>query len=113
MADWKAVAKVVNERMAELGLAEKRVSERSGLTIATLRKIRNADPQHRDVVTLTGLSRVLGLPEDHLERLAFGGGEKVTLSVGSAVLSERVAALEAELIALRARVAALESDARP
>jgi transcriptional regulator with XRE-family HTH domain len=102
---WTDVAAIVNDRMAARGLSQRELAERSGLSPATLRKIQHGDEQARNRSTLAGLSRALGLPEDHLWRVAMDGraaaeqdgDETGTLRREVADLQRRVAAIESRL----------------
>jgi transcriptional regulator with XRE-family HTH domain len=91
--------------MATRGLSQRELAERSGVSPATLRKIQHSDAQARNRSTLAGLSRALGLPEDHLWRVATEGraaaeradGDSGTLRRDVADLQRRVAAIEERL----------------
>ena len=110
MSDWAAVAKVVNERMALLDLSQRELAERSGVSVATLRKVQQGDHQRRSATTLTAISRALGLADDHLRRIASGSAGPNAASPAAVRLPERLKAVEAQLAELQERVAALESD---
>lgn len=104
MVHWAEVAQVVRDRMAELSMTQRELSEKSGLSTATLRKLNPDKPQRLTQSTLTGISRALGLPEDHLWRVSRGepvtgvpGGELSALRSEVARLTERVDALESRL----------------
>jgi transcriptional regulator with XRE-family HTH domain len=107
-----AVARVVNDRMSALGLTQRELSERSGVSVATLRKIQQGDDQRRSATTLAAISRALGLADDHLRKIASADG---TSPAGAADdgLPERLVSVETQLAELQERVAALEgTDAR-
>ena len=104
MADWALVARVVNDQMAERGMTQRDLAERSGVSVATLRKIQGGGEQQRTRATLANISRALGFPDDHLWRVsqgasdsgqAWGDDELSTLRVDLADLTRRVEALEA------------------
>lgn len=105
MAYWADVATVVNDRMTARGISQRELAERSGVSPATLRKIQHGDGQARNRSTLAGLSRALGLPEDHLWRVAmeglaaFGAGDDETGTMRREIvdLQRRVGAIEARL----------------
>lgn len=108
MDRWAEVAQVVKDRMAELSMTQRELSEKSGLSTATLRKVNPDKPQRLTQSTLTGISRALGFAEDHLWRVSRGEpttGEPGGLSVLRADLAE----VQAEVRELRARVETLES----
>ncbi|MGH3342201.1 MAG: helix-turn-helix domain-containing protein [Carbonactinosporaceae bacterium] len=106
MGDSAAVAKVVNERMQERGVTQRDLAERSGVSVATLRKIQHGVPQSRNRSTLTNISRALGFAEDHLWRV-WGGGGGVDEEASAA--ASDVAELRSELADLAGRVAAIET----
>ena len=103
MRHWADVATVVNDRMTTRGLSQRELAERSGLSPATLRKIQHGDDQARNRSTLAGLSRALGLPEDHLWRVAMEG-----LAVAEQA-GDETGALRREVADLQQRVTAIES----
>jgi transcriptional regulator with XRE-family HTH domain len=103
LAHWADVAKVVNDRMAERGITQRELAERSGVSVATLRKIQGGGEQQRTRATLANVSRALGLPDDYLSRVS--QGDKPAASGSDKELS----AVRAELADLARRVEALES----
>lgn len=102
MAHWADVARVVKERMAELALTQQELAARSGVSVATIRKISAGNEQSRTRSTLASLSRSLGLAEDHLWHVS--RGEPTTAPPARDELS----ALRAEVASLAKRVEALE-----
>jgi transcriptional regulator with XRE-family HTH domain len=100
---WDDVATVVNKRMASRGLSQRELAERSGLSPATLRKIQHGEDQERNRSTLAGLSRALGLPEDHLWRVAMEGRAAAEAD------GEESGVLRGEIANLQRRVSAIES----
>ena len=103
MRHWADVAAVVNDRMATRGLSQRELAERSGLSPATLRKIQHGVDQARNRATLAGLSRALGLPEEHLWRVATEG------LAAAEQAGDDTGALRREVNDLQRRVAAIES----
>lgn len=106
MDHWAEVAKVVNDRMAERTISQQELAARSGVSVATLRKIQAGDPQRRTRAVLTNISRALGLAEDHLWRVSRGEsvpeeshGDVAALRTEVAELTRRVEALEAHISA--------------
>jgi DNA-binding Xre family transcriptional regulator len=103
---WAEVARVVKDRMAELSMTQRELSEKSGLSTATLRKVNPDKPQRLTQSTLTGISRALGFAEDHLWRVSRGepttgepDGELSAMRADLADLARRVEALEAHISA--------------
>ena len=103
LAHWTDVAKVVNDRMAERGITQRELAERSGVSVATLRKIQGGGEQQRNRATLANVSRALGLPDDYLWRVS--QGDQPTAAGSDKGLSE----VRAELADLARRVEVLES----
>lgn len=103
MAYWADVAKVVNDRMAERGITQRELAERSGVSVATLRKIQGGGEQQRTRATLANVSRALGLPDDYLSRVSQGNEPTASDS------DKELTAVRAELADLARRVEVLES----
>lgn len=72
VADWALMARVVNDQVAERGMTQRELAERSGVSEATLRKIQSGGEQRRTRATLASISRALGFPDDHLWRVSRG-----------------------------------------
>jgi transcriptional regulator with XRE-family HTH domain len=106
VSHWAEVARVVNSRMAELGVSQTELAALSGVSPATLRKIQAGGEQKRTRSTLASLSRALGLNEDHLWRVSRGESPEVGTS---AARQSELSALRTELADLARRVEALES----
>ena len=65
--DWAAVAHAINERMAELGLRQRQLIERSRVSKAVVSELmRNVAPRRRSARTLEALSSALDWHPDHL-----------------------------------------------
>ena len=106
MGYWADVAAIVNGRMADQGMSQRELAERSGVSPATVRKIQHGDEQARNRSTLTALSRALGLPDDHLWQVAVSGqapepaageGADGPLRLQVAELERRVSVIEERL----------------
>jgi transcriptional regulator with XRE-family HTH domain len=110
VSDWAAVARVVNDRMSLLDLTQRELSERSGVSVATLRKIQQGDDQRRSATTLAAISRALGLADDHLRRIANGARAATPAGADGGRMAERLESVEAQLAQLHERVAALEGS---
>lgn len=71
--DWSAVAKAINERLTELGLNQRELSERSNIALSIVREIRNNTVQRRrSGRTLEALSVALGWHPRHLAAVLLG-----------------------------------------
>jgi transcriptional regulator with XRE-family HTH domain len=104
-AGWASVAKVVNERMRERGLTQRELAERSGVSVATLRKVQHGLPQARNRSTLANISRALGFRDDHLWRVA----SEAALTAHEEAEASAIEALRSDLADLRKRVEAIEA----
>src|SRR5579863_9004853 len=104
MDEWALVAKAVNDRMLERGITQRELAERSGISVATLRKIQHGEPQARNRSTLANISRALGFRDDHLWRIATeapspdGAADRLVIDD-----------LRSQIADLRARVEAIEA----
>jgi transcriptional regulator with XRE-family HTH domain len=106
--DWQAVARLTNERMRELAMTQRELSERSGVSIATLRRVQHGENQARSRATLTNVSRALGLADDHLWNIAMRRSGTRTKANGQAD-----AQIREELAELRRRVERIEERLSP
>jgi hypothetical protein len=71
--DWAAVARAINQRMAELDRSQKDVIRLSGLAKATVGELQNnKEPRRRSRRTLADLSIGLDLHPDHLAAVLEG-----------------------------------------
>jgi transcriptional regulator with XRE-family HTH domain len=110
VGDSEQVARVVNERMQERGITQRELAERSGISVATLRKIQHGVEQTRNRSTFANISRTLGFPEDHLWRVWTGGvKDDADTEVSPSALEE----LRRELVDLRHRVSVIEGRLTP
>ena len=103
LAHWADVAKVVNDRMEERGITQRELAERSGVSVATLRKIQGGREQQRTRATLANVSRALGFTDDYLWRVSHGD------TPDSAGTDNGLPQVRADLADLARRVEALES----
>lgn len=71
--DWAAVARAIDERMAELGLNQRELIERSQVSKATVMEIRrHSTERKRSTRTLEALSTALEWHPQHLTALLHG-----------------------------------------
>lgn len=71
--DWTAVARVINERVNELGWRQRELAERSNVSQAIVREIQHhVVERKRSPRTLESLSTALGLHPQHLEAVLHG-----------------------------------------
>lgn len=70
---WQDVADAINDRMLHLALTQRALSERSGVSLSTLRELQHGvENRRRSARTLAALSDALGWQPDHLQRVAEG-----------------------------------------
>lgn len=109
--DWGAVADAINGRLEELGMTQRELAERSGVSVATLRQLQhNNRPRRRNPRTLEAVSVGLRLPLDYLARVLEGGDAEPPADAGS--LRVAVTELRDEMTQLRGRVDAIEKSQR-
>ncbi|TCO47986.1 helix-turn-helix domain-containing protein [Actinocrispum wychmicini] len=71
--DWAAVADAIRSRMAELGITQQELVERSGVSVSTIRQLQNNyGPRRRARHTLEDVSKGLQWPAGHLEYVLDG-----------------------------------------
>lgn len=71
--DWQAVADAINARMVRLRLTQRELSERSGVSLSTLRELQHGEKdRRRSARTLAAVSDALGWGPDYLHRIATG-----------------------------------------
>jgi transcriptional regulator with XRE-family HTH domain len=100
VSNWAAVAQVVNERMRERGITQRELAERSGVSVATLRKIQHGADQARNRSTLANLSRALGWPEHYLWQVSTNDSSREGTAMDD---------VWSEIMELRRRVGAIET----
>ncbi|MFB9688417.1 helix-turn-helix domain-containing protein [Amycolatopsis plumensis] len=99
--DWAAVARAINQRMAELGLSQRELIARSQVSKATVREIQhNTAYRRRSDRTLEALSLALDLHPGHLSAVLAGRrppepGEPITR--GDDDIPGRLAVIEHQL----------------
>jgi transcriptional regulator with XRE-family HTH domain len=112
--DWAAVAKVINERVNELGWRQRELAERANVSQAIVREIQHHTVERRrSARTLESLSTALGLHPQHLEAVLRGRktpevDEPVTHS--ETTLWSRLDSLERRLDDITDRLDDLKSD---
>jgi transcriptional regulator with XRE-family HTH domain len=99
--DWAAVAKAINERVAELGWRQRELAERSHVSLATVREIqRQTVERRRSPRTLESLSVTLGWQPQHLDEVLNGAGSPTAgqpVTGSGEALSPRLDTLERRL----------------
>jgi transcriptional regulator with XRE-family HTH domain len=110
--DWAAVAQAINSRMAELGLRQRQLIERSRVSKAVVSELmRNVAPRRRSARTLEALSVALDWHPDHLAAVL---ANVEPPAVGEPVhrpedVPARLAAIERQLREVNARLDEMRS----
>jgi transcriptional regulator with XRE-family HTH domain len=100
--NWAGVAEAIRNRIAELGITQKELVARSGVSESTIRQLQNNyGPRRRNRHTLEDISKGLRWPGDHLSN--------VLDEAGTGSPPETADSLPAEVAELRRRVADLTS----
>jgi transcriptional regulator with XRE-family HTH domain len=106
--NWDAVADAIQNRIAELGITQRELVARSGVSESTIRQIqKNYGPRRRNRHTLEDLSRGLQWPGDYLGRILNETKANTHPDVRDPLWTE-VAELRDQLADLASRVEALE-----
>lgn len=106
--DWAAVAKAIRDRLTELGITQKQLVDRSGVSESTIRQLmNNYGPRRRGRHTLEDVSKGLNLPAGHLAGI-LDKGSTSRQSNSTESLRKEVADLRGQLADLAGRVEALE-----
>lgn len=112
--DWAAVAKAINDRVAELGWRQRELAERSHVSPAIVREIqRHTVERRRSSRTLESLSVTLGWHPQHLSAVLIGRRpvpEDGPVSRDEAALSCRLDTLEGRLTEITQLLYGLKSD---
>jgi transcriptional regulator with XRE-family HTH domain len=96
---WDAVAEAINERLPELHMTQQDLANAAGVSLTTVRDLRNnRGARRRSPRILGAISVALDWPTGKLDAIARG------LEEPESTLEERVAKLEAEVAALRNKV---------
>ena len=106
--NWAAVAEAIRTRIADLGITQKELVTRSGVSESTIRQLQNNyGPRKRSRHTLEDLSKGLDWPAHYLGRVLDESKAGVPASADHSLQAE-VADLRSQVIDLANRVAALE-----
>lgn len=102
--DWRAVGQAIGNRLDERGVTMTDLASQAEVSLTTVRELVHVlNTRRRNPRTLSRLSKALGWPEDHLQKI-LRGEDPSTADSGS----EDLQAIRSELRALRKRVDALE-----
>ena len=117
--DWDAVARAIENRLAEMRATQMDVASRARVSLTTLRELQhNTNPRRRRPQTLSAVSEALGWPSDYLTRVMHGEPAHAHPDESSDPVLKSLKDLEDEIADLRARVVQIErqladGDARP
>ena len=106
--DWAAVAKAINERVHELGMKQRVLAERSGVSQAIVRELQyNTVERRRGNRTLEALSVTLGWHPQHLTAVLRGRKPPAPgdpLYIGTDPVADRLSAIENRLDEITGRL---------
>jgi polyhydroxyalkanoate synthesis regulator phasin len=103
--DWGAVAAAIDGRLADLGVQQQVVAERSKVSESTIRELRyNTRQRKRSVRTLESLSVALEWKPDHLSEVLNGKAVSGGRTTDVAELRERVDSLDEKVDRLAAGI---------
>lgn len=112
--DWAAVARAINDRVAELGWRQRELAERSHVSAAIVREIqRHTVERRRSPRTLESFSVTLGWDPQYLNQILSGRGpesESGPFTRESAMVSSRLDALEGRLSEITQLLYDVKSD---
>jgi len=102
--DWAAVGRAIGERLDERGMTMTDLAGQAEVSLTTVRELVHVlSTRRRNPRTLSRISKALGWPEDHLQKVLRGGEASTPDSD-----PETLEAIRSELRSLRKRVEQLE-----
>lgn len=114
--NWEAVAKAIRERLDELGVNQRELADRSGVSVATIRELTyNYAARRRSPRTLRSISAGLDWPPGYLEAVLNGGGIEESARTAEAAATSVVAesqALTSQLVLVLQHVKEIREDVR-
>ena len=109
--DWDAVAKAISGRLADTRTTQMELASSAQLSLTTVRELQhNLNPRRRRPQTLAAVSEALGWPAGYLGEVLRGGQPAVHREEATDPVLGALNAVEAEIRALRDRVAAIEQQ---
>lgn len=114
--DWAAVARVISDRVRELGWRQRELAERSHVSVAVVREIqRHTVERRRSRRTLESLSVALGWEPERLDAVLKGrrpqqAGARSYVAADGAALWSRLDSLEGRLDEIVKLLADLKAD---
>jgi transcriptional regulator with XRE-family HTH domain len=109
---WTQAARLLNQRMADLGLTQFDLASRSGVSPATIREILHGKPRQRSPRTLSALSKALGWPSGQISEIVRGATPptRETQPASNSDVSTELRAIREELARINRRIEALEAE---
>ncbi|WP_020501826.1 helix-turn-helix domain-containing protein [Sciscionella marina] len=112
--NWAAVAKAINDRLAELGMRQRELAERSQVSQAIVRELqRNTRNRQRSARTLEALSTALEWHPDHLAAVLAGRTPLRPHDTGEPGIDEirdRLGAIEDSLTTITKQLAEMNAN---
>ncbi|HJQ47655.1 MAG TPA: XRE family transcriptional regulator [Amycolatopsis sp.] len=114
--DWDTVAKVIRDRLEELGIGQQDLVKRSGVSAATIRELTyNYKPRRRSALTLGAVSAGLGWPPDHLDSVLHGRSAEESAAAADAAaagIGVESKAVSAQLAVVLEHLEQISADVR-
>lgn len=109
---WTQAARLLNQRMADLGLTQFDLASRSGVSLATIREILHGKPRQRNPRTLSAVSKALGWPSGQIAEIVQGATPptRETQHASDSDLGTELHGIREELARINRRIDALEAE---
>jgi predicted transcriptional regulator len=108
--DWAAVARAINQRVDELGMAQRTLAERSQVSSAIIREIQqNKIHRRRNTKTLEALSVALNWHPEHLSAVLEGVEPREVSRPQPDEVSDRLTAMERQLRTISRQLATMNA----
>lgn len=109
--DWDAVARAVQNRLAETRATQMDIAARARVSLTTLREVQhNLNPRRRRPQTLSAISEALGWPPGYLAQVLRGEAAAAHPDEVTDPVLTSLKDLEDEIAGLRERVARIEQQ---
>lgn len=111
---WDHAARVLRDRMEEVGVTQTRLASDAGVSSQVLRDLRTGVPRQYHAAGLAKIAVALGWPSDAFQRLRYGGpveerrrmehDVRTDLHLFAGQLMRRIDAIERDLVELREEI---------
>ncbi len=111
---WDHAARVLNERMEELGMSQTRLASEAGVSQQLLRDLRAGESRQYRASGLARIAVALGWPHDAFQRLRYGGpveerrrvphSTRTQLHIAASQFLRRIDDIEKQLTELRIEI---------